>query len=63
MDREDRILELQQALAKLDRARWTRFLEAACPEDESLREEVLRRQQTLIDERPEDRPLACVTRS
>src|SRR5215831_3232147 len=58
MDREDRIHELQQALAKLDQTRWTRFLEAACPEDEPLREEVLRRQRALVEERPEDRPLA-----
>jgi serine/threonine protein kinase len=53
MDREDRIHELQQALAKLDQARWASFLEAACPDDDSLRAEVLRRQRALIKEAPQ----------
>jgi serine/threonine protein kinase len=56
MDREDRIHELQQALAKLDQTRWVSFLEAACPEDASLRVEVLRRQRALVKEASEDRP-------
>jgi serine/threonine protein kinase len=53
MDREDRIHELQHALAKLDQARWASFLEAACPEDDSLRAEVLRRQHALGPQFPD----------
>jgi serine/threonine protein kinase len=49
MDREDRIHELQHALAKLEKARWDSFLEAACPEDDALRAEVLRRQGAPIE--------------
>jgi serine/threonine protein kinase/tetratricopeptide (TPR) repeat protein len=49
--REDRIYELQQALADLDPARWPSFLETACSDDTSLRDEVLRRQRELTRDR------------
>jgi hypothetical protein len=58
MDREDRIRELQQALANLDQTRWASFLEAACPDDASMRGEVLRRHRALVEEAPTDPPLS-----
>jgi hypothetical protein len=45
--REDRIYELQQALADLDPAQWASFLATACPDDPPLRNEILRRQRAL----------------
>ncbi|MEQ1759525.1 MAG: protein kinase [Vicinamibacterales bacterium] len=47
VSREDRIYELQQALAAIPANDWTAFLRLNCQEDASLREEVLRRQMTL----------------
>lgn len=45
--REERIWELEQELARLPRDQWAPFLELMCPEDESLRAEVLARQAQL----------------
>jgi hypothetical protein len=42
--REDRIYELQQALALLPPAAWGAFLSAACPGDAQLTAEILSRQ-------------------
>ena len=44
--REDRLYELQQALAELDSAKWPSFLETACSDDTSLRDEALALAQT-----------------
>jgi eukaryotic-like serine/threonine-protein kinase len=46
-DREDRIYELQQALADLPEREWASFLDDACKSDTALQEEVLRRQRAL----------------
>lgn len=45
--REDRIYELQQALADLAPDQWTAFLEKECHGDVLLRDEVLRRRRQL----------------
>ena len=42
--REDQIYELQRALAGIAPESWPSHLEAVCPSDPELREEVLRRQ-------------------
>src|SRR5688572_9272148 len=46
-DREDRLDELQRALATLPPSEWLAFLDSACRDDISLRDEVLLRQRML----------------
>jgi tRNA A-37 threonylcarbamoyl transferase component Bud32 len=48
-DREDRIYELQQALADMVPSEWPSYLDMACGQDAALRVEVLRRQQALAE--------------
>src|SRR5687768_16499827 len=46
-DREDRICELQQALAEMRPDQWASFLAHECPHNVSLRDEVVRRQRAM----------------
>ena len=61
MNREDRLYELQQALAELSAEEWSAFLERECPDDHAMRDEALRRQALVhADVDPKARAVAFI---